>query len=50
MASDDWNKSFAHAVAVTAPGGRFALLVNAWWEPPTFHLPAGIHERSAHQP
>lgn len=42
MTADDWNESFAHAVAVTAPGGRFTLLVNAWWEPVSFRLPPEV--------
>jgi len=40
MSPVDWNKPYAHAFAVGAPAGRFALLVNAWWEPLTFRLPA----------
>jgi isoamylase len=46
MTSGDWNESFAHAVAVTAPGGRFTLLVNAWWEPLSFHLPTEVRGES----
>jgi glycogen operon protein len=42
MTPDDWTEPFAHAVAVTAPGGPFALLVNAWWEPLTFRLPPDV--------
>jgi glycogen operon protein len=40
MTPGDWNDPSAHAVAISAPGGRFTLLVNAWWEPLAFRLPA----------
>ena len=40
MSQGDWNEPFARAVAVGAPAARFALLVNAWWEPLSFRLPA----------
>jgi glycogen operon protein len=46
MTPDDWNESFAHAVAVTAPGRRFTLLVNGWWEPLSFRLPTEIRGES----
>jgi pullulanase/glycogen debranching enzyme len=42
MTPADWNEPFAHAVGVTAPGGRFTLLVNAWWQPLTFRLPTEL--------
>jgi pullulanase/glycogen debranching enzyme len=42
MTPEDWNDSVAHAVAVTGPGARYTLLVNAWWDPLSFHLPAEI--------
>ena len=42
----DWNDSDAHAVAVTAPRARYMLLLNAWWEPLSFHLPAEIRGES----
>jgi isoamylase len=42
MTPDDWSKSFAHSVAVTAPGGRFTMLINAWWQPLSFRLPPGL--------
>jgi glycogen operon protein len=38
MTATDWNEPFAHAMAVTAPGGTFTFLVNAWWEPLSFRL------------
>jgi pullulanase/glycogen debranching enzyme len=40
MASEDWNDPVAHAVAITASGGRVTLLINAWWDPLTFRLTA----------
>jgi glycogen operon protein len=46
MTPDDWNDSSAHAVAVTAPGARFTLLINAWWEPLSFRLPAELRGES----
>ena len=46
MADGDWNDSDAHAVAVTAPRARYMLLLNAWWEPLSFHLPAEIRGES----
>jgi glycogen operon protein len=46
MSPDDWNEPFAHAVGLTAPGGRFTLLINAWWEPLSFRLPAEIRGES----
>jgi isoamylase len=42
MTPDDWNEPFAHAVSLTVPGGRFTLLVNAWWESLSFRLPPEI--------
>jgi isoamylase len=42
MTPGDWNEPFAHAVAVAPSAGSAALLVNAWWEPLTFHLPARL--------
>jgi isoamylase len=42
MSAADWNEPFAHAVAVTGSDGRLMLLVNAWWEPLTFRLPAAL--------
>jgi glycogen operon protein len=46
MTAEDWNESTAHAVALTAPGGRFTLLINAWWEPLSFRLPTEIRGES----
>jgi pullulanase/glycogen debranching enzyme len=46
MTPDDWNASFAHAIAVTAPGARFPLLANAWWEPLSLRLPPEIRGAS----
>jgi hypothetical protein len=39
MEAGDWSNPDARAVTVAAGDG--ALLVNAWWEPLTFRLPAG---------
>ncbi len=39
MTPDDWSEPFAHAVAITSPGGVFILLINAWWDPLSFRLP-----------
>jgi isoamylase len=46
MTPDDWNEPFAHAVGLTAPNGRFTLLLNAWWEPLSFRLPADLRGES----
>jgi isoamylase len=37
MRGADWSDSGARAIAVATAGG--ALLINAWWDPPTFRLP-----------
>jgi len=37
MQSADWSNPGARAIAVATAGG--ALLMNAWWDPLTFHLP-----------
>jgi pullulanase/glycogen debranching enzyme len=38
MQGADWSNPDARAVTVAGTGG--ALLINAWWEPLTFVLPA----------
>ena len=45
MTGDDWSAPFARAVAVTPADQRFLLLVNAWWEPLTFTLPAPLSRK-----
>ena len=40
MTDGDWGASYARAVAVRLAGGRGILLVNAWWEPLDFRVPA----------
>jgi glycogen operon protein len=42
MSGADWAADYARAVAVmlTGDGPPTPLLVNAWWEPLTFTLPA----------
>jgi glycogen operon protein len=42
MTGSDWSEPFARAVAATAPVGELMLLVNAWWDPLTFRLPARL--------
>jgi glycogen operon protein len=42
MTPNDWSEPSAHAVALSAPGGRFMLLVNAWWEALSFRLPTEL--------
>jgi pullulanase/glycogen debranching enzyme len=39
MSDGDWAAPFAHAVTVAPAFGPLILMVNAWWEPLTFHLP-----------
>jgi isoamylase len=45
MTADDWNTPFARAVAVSPADHRFLLLVNGWWEPLTFTLPAPLRQQ-----
>jgi isoamylase len=40
MSDGDWAAPFAHAVTVAPVSGRLVLMVNAWWDPLTFHLPS----------
>ena len=40
MTDGDWGASYARAVAVRLAHGRGILLVNAWWEPLDFRVPA----------
>ena len=40
MSDGDWAAPFAHAVTVAPVSGRLILMVNAWWDPLTFHLPS----------
>ena len=40
MNDGDWGASYARAVAVRRAHGRGILLVNAWWEPLDFRVPA----------
>jgi isoamylase len=45
MTADDWNTPFARALAATPADHRFLLLVNGWWEPLTFTLPAPLRQQ-----
>ena len=40
MTDADWSEPFAHAVTIAPASGRLILMVNAWWEPLSFQLPA----------
>jgi glycogen operon protein len=42
MSDADWSNPVARSVAVAAQGGGFLLMVNGWWEPLTFTLPAPL--------
>jgi glycogen operon protein len=42
MSGADWSNPVARSVAVAAQGGGFLLMVNGWWEPLTFTLPAPL--------
>jgi glycogen operon protein len=39
MASEDWESQWARAITV-ALGPEFVLMVNGWWEPLEFRVPA----------
>jgi isoamylase len=43
MSDTDWGNPDSRAVAAVASDGGFVLLVNGWWEPLTFTLPAGLN-------
>jgi isoamylase len=45
MTADDWSTPFARAVAASPVDHRFLLLVNGWWEPLTFTLPAPLRQQ-----
>jgi isoamylase len=45
MTADDWNTPFARALGASPADHRFLLLVNAWWEPLTFTLPAPLRQQ-----
>ena len=40
MTDADWANPAARAVCATGVGGRIVLLVNGWWEPLGFTVPA----------
>jgi isoamylase len=42
MSGEDWSNPLARALSASAPDGGFLLLVNGWWEPLAFTIPAGI--------
>jgi glycogen operon protein len=53
MSTQDWNESFARAVAIalsgatgdaTRPDVPFLILINAWWEPLDFHVPTPLSD------
>ena len=53
MTAQDWNESYARAVAMalsgatgddTPPDDPFMLLLNSWWEPLEFTLPDPLHD------
>jgi isoamylase len=57
MTSEDWNASYARAIAVglsgaTGDGGGpddpFIILINAWWERLEFTVPEGLRDRNWH--
>jgi isoamylase len=45
MTADDWNTPSARALAASPADHRFLLLVNGWWEPLTFTLPAPLRQQ-----
>jgi isoamylase len=45
MTADDWNTPFARAVGASPADHRFLLLINGWWEPLTFTLPAPLRQQ-----
>jgi isoamylase len=45
MTADDWNTPFARALGASPADHRFLLLVNGWWEPLTFTLPAPLRKQ-----
>ncbi len=42
MTAADWTASFARALTAASSAGTFLFLVNAWWEPLTFSVPAQL--------
>jgi isoamylase len=45
MTADDWNTPFARALGASPADHRFLLIVNGWWEPLTFTLPAALRQQ-----
>jgi isoamylase len=42
MTPADWNEPFARALTLASTEGTLTLLVNGWWEPLSFRLPARL--------
>jgi isoamylase len=45
MTADDWNAPFARALGASPADHRFLLLINGWWEPLRFTLPAALRQQ-----